>query len=594
MTTIAITSRTIGFFYLSAQIILGGLNTTASTSTMKVYEDGTEKLTVYTDVPGHETTMVMGTKPEGYPSRAKSDIYEIWVRSAASNNEWVQCFANMTYNRGKEMSSMKEFGSSGSTHGYLSVMGGWTHTYANIEMSENTAVEVEIRKIGTTKLNSSSVIVKSAVHPSQKVFDKQDVDGNVRFKINNPCQVVIDINGQMDDHNGSIKSGPGKQMVGNPPVHAVAFYANPIMAKPVASPENRIIRIHPNQSSRTVRLIPPSPSTYDTLVFAPGIHNIGGAFKVHPVKNYYIPGDAIVYGRMNNTGVSKNGYRSSGDKISIYGYGTLCGIQIARWKFDDNNPEYPEWNAWTGEKGGDAAIEIQNAWDLKITGVSITDPSSFNTKLDGGVSPSVKDNGLVSWVKLHSWRVNGDGIGGYIAVEDSFFRPTDDCTYVRAWRRRCTFWKDSNANIFKFIGHTGGGVEDCDVLYARWLGNRRQVFQFERLRENKPMVFDGKITVKDVRFHDKLLNPLYLIQMETSEIYKNLVFENISAYAIIDQKKSRLHGTEKNPLNGNNLAFKNFTFQNGLDGKPPIKLTQTNYKDYFEINEFVDESIFEK
>lgn len=592
MPTLASTLRIIGLVLLGASSLFADL--ISETPSMKEYQTGAEKLTVYTDVPSHDTRMVYGTKPEGYPSRAKSDIYEIWVRSAASNYEWVQCFANMTYNRGKEMPLMEEFGSSGSTHGYLKAMSGWTHTYANIEMSAHTTVQVEIRKIGTTKLNSSNVIIKSAVHPSQKVFDKQDVGGNVRFKINNPCQVVIDINGQMDDHNARITSGPGKQMAGNPPVHAVAFYANPMMAKPLASPKNRIVTAKPTQSSRTERLTPPDPSTYDTLAFAPGVHNIGGAFKLHPGRNYYIPGDAIVYGRMNNTGVPENGYRSSGDKINVFGYGTLCGIQIARWKFGDNDPEYAEWNAWTGEKGGDAAIELQKIWDLQITGVSITDPSSFNTKLDGGVSPSVDDNGLVSWVKLHSWRVNGDGIGGYITVEDSFFRPTDDCTYVRTWRRRCTFWKDSNANIFRFIGHTSGGVEDCDVLYARWLGNRRQVFQFESLKADKPRVFDDKITVKDVRFHDRLSNPLYLIQMEKPEIYNDLVFENISAYVTVDQKKSQLYGTAEAPLNGKNLAFKNFTFQNGLHGTPPAKLTQRNYKDYFETNEFVDKSVFEK
>ncbi|MGL5017721.1 MAG: hypothetical protein ACRDBP_06285, partial [Luteolibacter sp.] len=53
--------------FLSATSLFGALISEASTSTMKVYEEGAEKLTVYTDVPGHEVSM-----SSGYASRAKS------------------------------------------------------------------------------------------------------------------------------------------------------------------------------------------------------------------------------------------------------------------------------------------------------------------------------------------------------------------------------------------------------------------------------------------------------------------------------------------------------------------------------------------
>jgi hypothetical protein len=170
---------------LNSTSLFGALIPGASTATTKVYEEGTEKLTVYTDVPGHSISMI-----NGYASRAKSDIYEIWVRSAASNNEWVQCFANMTYNRGSEMPELTAFATPTAKHAYQRHTAGWTHTYANIEMSHNSPVEVEIRKIGTTTLDGSASIVKSAVHPAHKIVpgSKRDENGRVYFKIDKPCR----------------------------------------------------------------------------------------------------------------------------------------------------------------------------------------------------------------------------------------------------------------------------------------------------------------------------------------------------------------------------------------------------------------------
>jgi hypothetical protein len=352
---------------LNPQMLWGALNTNSSTATMKVYEAGADKLTVYTNVPGHEVSVI-----NGYPTRAKSDIYEIWVRSAATDNVWVQCFANLTYNRGLEMPILPEYETAGSSHAYWKITAGWTHTYANIEMSPNSPVEVEIRKIGTTLLNGSSVIVKSAVHPAHKIANHSNHLGRVYFTITNPCQVAIDINGQMDDHNAAFAVGtPGGAMPGNPPVHTIALYANPIMAKPVASATNTIVTVTPNQSSATSLLPEPNPATYDTLVFAPGVHHVGPGFQVHPGKSYYLPGDAILYGNLNNEDVSQGSYRCTGDRINIYGYGTICGMVIPHYqnRTDDDtangtpNPEYPEYLGWPDPKDDDVGIKIGQAGD---------------------------------------------------------------------------------------------------------------------------------------------------------------------------------------------------------------------------------------
>lgn len=573
----------------------------SSTPSMQDYQTGAEKLTVYTDVPGHGVSMI-----NGYASRAKSDIYEIRVRSAATDNVWVQCFANMTYNRGLEMPLMTDYQTSTSTHAYQKFTAGWTHTYANIEMSENSPVEVEIWKIGATTLDGSEVIVKSAVHPLHKVVSGSHrlENGRVYFTISHPCQIVIDINGQMDDHNAAYPSTtPGGRMPDGSPVHSIAFYANPIMAKPVAGPTNTIVTVNPADSSPTQRLTQPDPATYDTLVFAPGIHNIGANFKLYPGKSYYMPGDAILYGNIGNIGVSAAGYRCNGDGIRIFGYGTICGVQVPHYQnttADDTssgtpNPEYPEWNAWSGTKDQGVGIQIENAWDTNITGVTSIDPANFNTKFDPYLGRT-NDQGKVNWVKLHSWRVNGDGFGGYAPVEDSFFRTSDDSTYVRDWRRRCTFWKDTNANIFRFVNFKSGGLEDCDIIYCRWRDPNGvgSVFEFADGAGAQPQVLDLNLTMRNIRFHDKHANPRHLFDMETLESYRGLVFENISAYVPKNGRKSILKGSSLAPW-FERLVFKNVTYktseQSAYDAG--TLLTAANFNDYFETNEFVKYILFD-
>ena len=551
-------------------------------SSMKDYVLDGEKLTVYTNVPGHEKSVI-----KNYPSRAKSDIYEIRVRSAATKNEWVPCFTNMTYNRALEMPKMEKFKTNTASHAYQLATKGWTHSYANIEISENSPIEVEIRKIGNTTLNGTKGIVKANVHPAQKILpgSKQVKDGCVYFKIDRPGQIVIDINGQMDDHNAAFPSGtPGGAMAGNPPVHTVALYANPILPKPATSGES--IRFV------TAGTPPATDTNYTTLVFGPGVHDIG-EFIVHPGKSYYIPGDAIIYGSINNTS-EKGKFRSSGDSIHIYGYGTISGIKTPHYQNKDNNPEYPEWN--DGDKslrGGDVALVIRNAWDVKINGITIIDPANFNTRIDGQ-HKRTNDQSLMSWVKLHSWRVNGDGCGGYIKLEDSFLRTSDDSTYVRDWRRRCTFWKDSNANQFRFVNHIAGGVEDCDILYSRWRDKRGvgSIFEFATSAGAKVGVRPLSINIKNNRFHDKFLCPRHIIYLNTKETLLGVTFEDMTFYTSANKQKSVLMGSQEAPYKGR-IMFKNIKFQNGLDGSPPVHLNKTNYKMFFETNEYVDQSVFE-
>jgi hypothetical protein len=104
------------FLFISAVC----LSKLSAAETSPQFIQGTDTLVVYSDVPG----------------LTSSDKYTIRVRSAATNNEWVQCFANYTYNRYYELPVPAT--NPPNNMAYIRHCGGWSHTYANVEMSNNS------------------------------------------------------------------------------------------------------------------------------------------------------------------------------------------------------------------------------------------------------------------------------------------------------------------------------------------------------------------------------------------------------------------------------------------------------------------------
>ena len=151
-----------------------------------------------------------------------------------------------------------------------------------------------------------------------------------------PGQITIDINGQMD----SVNTGNGYK---GPPIHAISIFANPYMKKPVD--DGTIQFVEPG--------VKPSPKIGNkkTLYFKPGVHNIGRDFRIFANKNYYIPGDAIVYGTLSNESINNDNPGSSGQNIRIYGYGTLSGDSIKHGNYDadytaSTSPYYKNDKTW--------------------------------------------------------------------------------------------------------------------------------------------------------------------------------------------------------------------------------------------------------
>merc|ERR1719264_653611 len=72
----------------------------------------------------------------------------------------------------------------------------------------------------------------------------------------------------------------------------------------------------------------------------------------------------------------------------------------------------------------------------------------------------------IRWVKIFTWRANGDGINPFKngLIEDCFIRTQDDSTYVNGRGiRRVVYWNDANGSTF-VLSPLGGVDESHSVI----------------------------------------------------------------------------------------------------------------------------------
>ncbi|MEI6554299.1 MAG: T9SS type A sorting domain-containing protein [Paludibacter sp.] len=503
-------------FILLILLTLVGLTEKTSAQSNQQFVQGNDTLVVYKDVPG----------------LAPSEFYTVRVRSAATNNQWVDCYANITRNLYRTITPCANSQRVGGY--YFENTKSWSHTYANIEMSLNSQVEVEISPKNGFKINAQD-FYKAAVHPSQRADSATISSGKVYFKLRNPASITVDINGQMDDYQPANKTPLVDVTDPNRIVHTITIFAHPVMNKPLETDPN-VLLVDTN-------VIPPTNLGLKTIMyFRPGIHDLGLNFKLKPGIKYYIPGDAIVYGTLNNIGVPGNGALAYGDNIKIYGLGTISGDRI-------NHPLLDFATApTTSQTDIYKVINIENANNVVIEGVFVA-----NNPYHGVHLSSPYENNTCRWVKVLSWRTNGDGIGDANFMEDCFLRTADDCSYIKGSKKRCYFWKDSNAAVFHFAGipvNTKFVIEDCDVLYLRSTQNRSYgdgVF-VQRIG-GATGVQNVDVLFKNIRIHDKHPNiPVFNLVSYFPEFANNpthrfygvgssfygITFQNISIAAVYE------------------------------------------------------------
>jgi hypothetical protein len=248
-----------------------------------------------------------------------------------------------------------------------------------------------------------------------------------------------------------------------PPIHTISLFANPPLTEKPRAGDPGVRAVKPGEA-------PPSDGDWTTLMFLPGVHDIGLAYPLRADRNYYIPGDAIVYGTLSSTEWGK------GKNIRIFGHGTLSGARL-------KHPEYAQKAGAKEDHGRYRPIEVVGATDVRVEGITIADSATHSLMLIHPHAP--KTPNTVTWAKIFTWRANGDGINpfGNTLIEDCFIRTQDDSLYVNGLGiRRCVLWNDANGSSFVLssldnIRDRQLVVEDCDVIYSRakwhhWSGGR--------------------------------------------------------------------------------------------------------------------------
>lgn len=485
------------------------------------------------------------------PGLAASAHYQVRLRSAGGGAEWQSAFAFETACKTIEKK----------TDAYFDTLAGWTHAYVNFEM--DAVVEVEITRTDGQPIRSA------AVHPQRKASACLVKDGKAFVTLDKPCLVAVEIDGQMDGQD----TGKGYK---GPPIHTISLFANPVLSGKPTPGDLAVMTVKPGEK-------PPPDGAWTTLYFLPGVHDIGLAYPLRAGCNYYIPGDAIVYGTLSSREWSK------GKNIRIFGHGTLSGARL-------KHPQYANPKVADKDHGKYRPIEIVGATDTRVEGVTIADSATHSLMLVHPYAPEHPN--AVQWTKIFTWRANGDGINpfGNTLIEDCFIRTQDDSLYVNGLGiRRCVLWNDANGSSFVLSSVSSVGerkliVEDCDVIYSRakwhhWSGGRVFNIRGENDGPGGSGVLFRNIRIEDPRptlqqfFLCMTMPPPYSKKGERAGAgdISGIHFENISiaAPSVLGEPQI-LWGQSDARLR--NLTFENLTLGGKLITDPA----------FFKTNEFVD------
>ena len=489
------------------------------------------------------------------PGLAASDYYKVRVRSVGDGSAWQSAFAWETVCKTGETK----------TDAYFEHLAGWTHTYVNFETTG--AVEIEIARVNGEPIHTA------AAHPQRKASAGSVKHGKALVRLDKPCLVAVDVDGQMDGQD----TGKGYK---GPPIHTISIFANPaLIGKPKPS-DPGVLAVKPGET-------PPSDGPWTTLYFLPGVHDVGLAFHLRANCQYYIPGDAIVYGTLSN--------RKWGDghDIRIFGLGTLSGARTT-------HPKYVKPAISEKDHGLYRPIEIVGTIDTRVEGLTIADSATHSLML---VSPYKAGHpNEVKWTKIFTWRANGDGINpfGNTQIEDCFIRTQDDSLYANGLGiRRTVLWNDANGSSFVLSGLPQLTdrqliVEDCDVIYARakwhhWSGGR--VFN---MRGEGGGAAGAGVIFRNINIEDpRPTLQQFFICMTMPEPYakdaekrkagdlSGIRFQNISIAA------PSVLGEPQILWGQSNARIRNLTFENLTVAGKSVQTPE-----FFKTNEFVEGLIF--
>jgi autotransporter-associated beta strand protein len=484
---------------------------------------------------------------EPVPGLQASVQYAVRVCAATNTALWNSVFTFQTRAQ-----------PSWSPDSYYDNLKDWSHSYVNFEMTKPVTVEI-------SKVNGQP-ITSAKVRPANKVKNVYVSGGKAYLTLNQPCNVAVDINGQMEDqYTGEIATP--RQYYTGPPIHTISIHGNPVLANKPATNGPGVLLVTPGT-------IPPQTGSWTTMYFLPGVHYIGTNFQVNPGKNYYIPGDAIVHGAFNNQ------ESATGDYIRIFGHGTICGERFKHWTQVNGGLESLSYM--------EKAINIGSITTARIEGVSITDPANHSIILYGG-SYNASNPAIMDWVKIVTWRANGDGINAFDngLISNCFIRTQDDGNYVNGHRiSNLVMWVDANGSQMRLSAlpnHLAGSgrtlqVENIDMIYARhrWWSHSSAL----KLPDNTGDRGAGVIFT-NLNFSDPFpSDPAIAIHMGTNGAFAGTLFKNVTITAT---NKNRLVSQPGGSVH--DLTFENLVIGGTL-------VTSNNWLNYFVTNATVDGIVY--
>jgi hypothetical protein len=480
---------------------------------------------------------------------------------------------------------------------YSDFIGGWSNTYCNFEMANNVPVEVEITKLDPST-GTPAPIQKAVPHPRRKVKSWRIENGKAYVIFDKPVLFAVDIDGQMDEHVAprlfdSVWSDWPFPYLNEKALHTVTIFANPFILDKPDPMGSGVQRVYPGDA------MPDPNGPWTMLYFMPGVHKMfpgdrwdDGSkyydYRIRSNKSYYIPGDAIVYGNMNNRFDTNDG-----KNIRVFGHGTLSGAKTLH--ADDMVPPMADGGKRT------RTLQIEGGENSRFEGLTFADSPGHTSKILASFNADPADFNYIRWCKVFSWRANGDGITvtGSSYLEDCFLRHQDDGSYVRGLGiRRNVYWTDANGSPLRcsFIGSDRGAdypaslpqtlvVEDIDIIYGRrafWDDSTRAAISLPDFGSN-----DGNtashVVFRNINYEDPLpMRKLFGFDTTgTSGDLAGVRFENIRAAA------PSVFGNTDTFMGDPNSHIRNLTFDN-------VILAGQHYDslDDFTRNSYVHDFVF--
>eukprot|EP00937_MAST-01D_sp_MAST-1D-sp2_P008235 g8235.t1 len=342
--------------------------------------------------------------------------------------------------------------------GYMNNTRGWTASWVHVTLPAATTAELEVTVLAPS--HGVGVPREVRVLPPEGASARVAAGGTVAVTIGTPGQFYIEVNNQMDARL------PQAHVIDPTPVHSFHVFVDPDFGDepgPLSPSPGRVRVVQPGHPA------PTADFPEQILYFAPGEHTLPGCgngtgrapqpYVLRSNKRYHLAAGAWVRGVLVGDAV---------DNVTIDGQGALVGADIRRLPCDG---------------GGVPGIEMKGKrWlqnNITVRGITLVDMPGHNLALAG-------HDYDVSWIKVFSWRINGDGVdapgvGGSgphaFRLGDSFLRVQDDALYMEPGHtyERVRIWRDNNGKNFLFGGEVpkaaypayGTVVRDCDVLYDR-------------------------------------------------------------------------------------------------------------------------------